>query len=371
MITSLQSLGFQVQVDWASSEIQVVGSGGRVPADSARLDLANSGTSIRFLTALCSLGQGQFFLDGVPRMRQRPIGELVEALNQLGGNVQATEDCPPVLVHANGLPGGSATVRCDRSSQFLSGLLMVLPQAKKYSVVQVAGQLVSRPYIDMTCQLMARFGVDVSCIGTDYSVDPRHSYRGIDLEIEPDASAASYFWAAAAITGGRCRVDGLKLGALQGDVRFLQVLEEMGCEIIADESGTAIYAGPLRGIEVDMNDISDTVQTLAAVALFADGPTTITGVAHNRHKESDRIGDLATELRKLGATVEELPDGLQIVPGPLRNAEIDTYGDHRMAMALALVGLRQPGVVIRDPDCTAKTYPRFFEDLQQVVDSAH
>lgn len=370
MVAGLQSLGFDVQADWDTCTIRVGGQAGAIPQqDSATLDLANSGTSIRFLTALCSVGNGKFVLDGTARMRQRPIRELVDALNQLGGKVSCTDECPPVSVDANGMPGGSATVRCDRSSQFLSALLMVMPQFRDYSVVQVAGDIVSLPYIKMTCRVMSCFGVDVSQIGSDYSVDPRHTYVANNFEIEPDASAASYFWAAAAITGGRCRVEGLKLGALQGDVRFLQVLEEMGCEIIGDETGTAIYGNELKGIEVDMNDISDTVQTLAAVALFAEGPTTITGVAHNRHKESDRIGDLATELRKLGAAVDELDDGLKITPGELRAARIETYDDHRMAMALSLVGLRQPGVVIENPGCTSKTYPGFFDDLKQVIGS--
>lgn len=369
MVAGLQALGFDVRSDWNASTIEVTGEAGRIPASAADLNLANSGTSIRFLTALCAIGQGQFKLDGVSRMRQRPIAELVDALNQLGGQVSCAEGCPPVSVDARGLAGGSATVRCDRSSQFLSALLMVLPQTSKYSVVQVEGRLVSKPYIDMTCQLMSRFGVDVSQIGSDYSIDPRHSYQGLKFEIEPDASAASYFWAAAAITQGRCRVDGLKLGALQGDVRFLQVLEEMGCQIIDDETGSAIYGGPLKGIEVNMNDISDTVQTLAAVALFAEGPTTITGVAHNRHKETDRIADLATELRKLGATVDELSDGLRITPGQLQPAQIETYDDHRMAMALSLVGLRQEGVTILNPGCTSKTYPGFFDDLENVTRS--
>ena len=369
MVNSLNALGFQVEPDWERSLLKVQGQAGVIPANQAVMDLKNSGTSIRFLTALCSLGQGRFTLDGVDRMRQRPIGDLVAALNQLGGSVKCIDGCPPVEIEARGLIGGSAKVAGGMSSQFLSALLMILPQMQKFTVLQVAGALVSQPYVSMTCQVMSQFGVDVTQMSGEYSIDPRHAYTGQDYEIEPDASAASYFWAAAAITGGRCHVEGLKLGAVQGDTRFLQLLEEMGCEIISNETGTAIYGGPLKGIEADMNDISDTVQTLAAVALFAEGPTTIKGVAHNRFKETDRIGNLAIELRKLGAAVEEREDGMVITPRPLRGAEIETYDDHRMAMALSLVGLRQENVVIRDPECVSKTYPGFWEDLKAVAES--
>ncbi len=371
MVAGLQRLGIQLQADWDRSMIIVDGGGGQIRGGDIELDVGNSGTSIRFLTALSALGFGNYRLDGVARMRQRPIGDLAEALNQLGGQVSCRQGCPPVEVRGRGLKGGCTRVESSQSSQFLSALLMILPKTQSFSVLQVKGQLVSQPYVHMTCQVMRQFGVDVTQMTEvgEYSVDPRHQYQGQHYEIEPDATAASYFWAAAAITGGRCRVQGLTLGALQGDVRFLQVLEDMGCQIIADETGTAIYGGDLKGIDVDMNDISDTVQTLAAVALFAEGETRIRGVAHNRLKETDRIGNLAIELRKLGADVQETQDGLVIVPGRLQPAELETYNDHRMAMALSLVGLRQPGVVIRNPGCVAKTYPGFWADLQRVTNA--
>jgi 3-phosphoshikimate 1-carboxyvinyltransferase len=367
MVSGLRSLGIEVQADWSAGRISIEGCAGALPARRAVLHLRNSGTSIRFLTAVCATGNGQFTLDGSTRMRQRPIGDLVDALNHLGGKVRCQQGFPPVEVEGCGLIGGTSQLRCNQSSQFLSALLMVLPCTGKFSVVQVDGRLVSRPYVEMTCRVMGHFGVDVTRLhGLEYSVDPRHVYRGRLYQIEPDASAASYFWAAAAITGGRCRVDGLTPDSMQGDVRFVQVLGDMGCEIITDDTGMAVSGGSLRGVEVDMNDISDTVQTLAAVALFAEGHTVIKGVAHIRHKETDRIGNLAIELRKLGADVREHEDGLTIVPGPLRPAVIETWDDHRMAMALSLAGLRQPGVVIRDPACTGKTYPDFFRDLQRV-----
>jgi len=234
-------------------------------------------------------------------------------------------------------------------------------------VIEIDGPLVSKPYVDMTLAVMRAFGarVEMDRDWRKFEIAPS-GYASQSYDIEPDASAASYFWAAAAIGGGRVLVEGLGRGSLQGDVGFLECLQQMGCEIQEDHSGTTVEGGPLRGIDVDMNAISDTVQTLAAVALFARGPTNIRNVAHIRHKETDRITALATELRKLGATVDERADGLQIVPGSLSGAEIDTYDDHRMAMSLALAGLKLPGVVIRDRECTAKTYPGYWADLDSL-----
>jgi len=234
-------------------------------------------------------------------------------------------------------------------------------------VIEIEGDLVSKPYVAMTVAVIEAFGGRVEMDGDcrRFTV-PLTGYVGREYEIEPDASAASYFWAAAAIAGGRVRVEGLNRASLQGDVAFCDCLAQMGCQVEEDGAGMTVVGGPLRGIDVDMNAISDTVQTLGVVALFAASPTHIRRVAHIRHKETDRIAALATELRKLGGTVEEFADGLRIVPGPLHGATIDTYDDHRMAMSLALVGLAVPGVVIRDPGCTAKTYPRFFEDLEKI-----
>jgi 3-phosphoshikimate 1-carboxyvinyltransferase len=232
--------------------------------------------------------------------------------------------------------------------------------------VNVTGSLVSRPYVDMTLAVMKSFGVKVDSAGLARWLVPSGGYVARDYAIEPDASAASYFWAASAITGGEVTVEGLDQQSLQGDMGFCPCLEQMGCQVVFDDRGTTVVGRPLSGIEVDMNSISDTVQTLAVVALFADGPTTIRGVAHIRHKETDRIAALASELRKLGAAVETREDGLTIVPGELRGATIDTYNDHRMAMSLALAGLRVPGVAINDPGCTAKTYPEYFADLKRL-----
>jgi len=366
MIEALGKLGLGVAHDPQRATIRLSGCGGQIPSRHAKIFAGNSGTTVRFLTAMLTLGHGTYRLDGTPRMRQRPIGDLLDALEQLGARVtsEAGTDCPPVVVRAAGLPGGRATVAGEISSQFLSGLLMAAPLAREPVELSVRGPLVSKPYIEMTLAVMSAFGVSVEVERLSrFAVPGGQMYRSRQYEIEPDASAASYFFAAAAITGGEVTVEGLTDRSIQGDVAFCKCLEQMGCRLRHTANSITVVGRPLQGIEVDMNAISDTVQTLAAVALFADGPTTVSGVAHIRHKETDRIRALATELRKLGAAVEERQDGLRITPGKLHAAQIDTYDDHRMAMSLALVGLATPGIVIRDPGCTAKTYPAFFDDL--------
>ena len=373
MIKGLRRLGFEIQHSAHDAVASVQGTGGNVPVHAAELFVNNSGTTMRFLTPLVALGQGDFRLDGVARMRERPMFDLIEALRPLGVMVEsvAHSGCPPLTVHARGLNGGATTVRGNVSSQFLSGLLMVAPYAKHDVEIEVHGPLVSQPYVEMTRRVMQAFGVEIQQpeVGR-YRVAAGSSYVGCEYAIEPDASAASYFWGAAAVTGGTVQVQGLGRDSLQGDVRFCECLREMGCEVDYSVDSVTVRGGSLRGISVDMNAISDTVQTLAAVSLFAAGTTRITGVGHIRHKETDRIGDLARELRKLGAHVEEFEDGLAITPGTLRGAKIATYQDHRMAMSLALVGLRIPGVMIEDPGCTAKTYPNFFADLRSLSEAA-
>jgi len=369
MIGALRQLGVDVITDRHAATITVSGCAGWLPSGDAELHVGNSGTTIRFLTAMVTLGRGIYRLDGIERMRQRPIGDLLNALSALGASAVSENDnkCPPVVVRAAGLPGGRATVRGDISSQFLSGLLMTTPYADSDVHLAVEGELVSQPYVHMTLAVMRAFDVDVPAEDLSrFDVSAPQRYRACTYNVEPDASAASYFWAAAAITGGRVTVEGLTRDALQGDVAFCDCLGQMGCEVIEGENAITVVGKPLSGIDVDMNAISDTVQTLAAVALFADSPTTIHGVAHIRHKETDRIGDLARELRKFGADVEELPDGLKIEPRSIAGARIETYNDHRMAMSLALVGLRTAGVEIENPDCTKKTYPEFWKDLQSL-----
>jgi len=269
------------------------------------------------------------------------------------------------------LQGGEVAIRGDISSQFLSGLLMAAPCAAKDVAIRIDGPLVSVPYVAMTLRVMEAFGIscDASANYRTLRVPTEKTYCARTYEIEPDASAASYFLAAAAVVGGEVTVEGLGRNSLQGDVAFADCLAQMGCEVRFEADSITVVGRPLHGIDVDMNAISDTVQTLAVVALFAEGPTRIRNVGHIRHKETDRIAAVATELRKLGAVVTELDDALEIVPRNLTAATIATYNDHRMAMSFALAGLRLPGVVIRDPDCTEKTYPKFFQDLKAVTTS--
>ncbi len=376
MIEGLRALEIKVEVRDAGETLVVEGCGGKPPAKSADIFVENSGTTIRFLTALVTLGEGNFSLDGIARMRERPIGDLAAALEQLGAKVtclgetsQGERQCPPVQIKANGLAGGVARIHGNISSQYLSGLLMAAPCARKAVEIEVEGTLVSVPYVAMTQAVMRSFGVETKAAEDFSSIEvPSHGkYRACDYAIEPDASAASYFWAAAAVTGGKVTVTGLNRDSLQGDVGFVDCLEKMGCEVRYEVDSVTVTGGKLCGIDVDMNAISDTVQTLSVVALFAEGTTEIRNVPHIRHKETDRIAAVATELRKLGAKVVEHADGLEITPGAFTPATIDTYNDHRMAMSFAIAGLVHKGVVINDPGCTAKTYPRFFEDLQEIT----
>jgi 3-phosphoshikimate 1-carboxyvinyltransferase len=376
MIAALSSLGFRVQVDpaepigWPAVPTIQVRRGNyanAIPASTADLFVGNSGTSMRFLTALVSLGKGRYRLDGIARMRERPIADLLSALAQLGVNAysERNDGYPPVIVESTGLGGGLARIKADTSSQFLSGLLMAAPLAENEVTIEVEGVVVSEPYITMTLEMMHRFGVSVDRETKNrFHVPLRPCYAAQTFPIEPDASAAGYFLAAAAISAGEVTIPGLGKSSLQGDIRFAEVLAEMGAGVSMRDNGLKLRGGRLRGIEVDMNAISDCVMTLAAVACFADGPTTIRNVAHIRHKETDRLAAVGAELRRIGARVEELADGLRITPRPLTGAAIETYNDHRIAMSMALVGLKVPGIVIRNPGCVAKTYPAFFEDLE-------
>ncbi|MEX2533985.1 MAG: 3-phosphoshikimate 1-carboxyvinyltransferase [Trueperaceae bacterium] len=371
MKRALLDLGFTVEGE--GDKVEVEGLGGKIPSREARLDLRLSGTSIRFLAALVALGKGRFELDGNTRMRERPIGDLLMALNALGANAVAMEgnDCPPLIVEAGGLTGGRAEVAGDRSSQYLSALLMVAPYAHSETVLEVTGELQSKPFIDMTLDLMADFGVEVRRKGYRRFTVPTGGYAARNYRIEGDAMAAGYFWAAAAVTGGRVRVTNLGRASRQGDRRLAEVLEAMGCTVAWGEEWSEVRGpagGKLRGGSFDLNDMPDQAQTLAAVALFANAPVEITNVWNLRIKETDRLLALANELRKFGAQVEERRDGLMIEPPQrLVPAVVETYGDHRMAMAFAVAGLRVPGTEILDPGCVAKTYPGFFDDFRSLA----
>ena len=376
MIDCLRHLGYRIETDWPTVRLLPHGSEAIVPASSAELFVGNSGTTMRFLTALCALGNGRFRLDGVPRMRERPIEDLLDALRSCGVVAQSElgNGCPPVVIEGTGsLNGNGITIRAGLSSQFVSALLMVAPfNDSGHFTVRLEGPIVSEPYIKMTEAIMRDWGArwQMSKDGRTYDFDgdskAEYCWNRDSYAIEPDASAASYFFAAAAITGGTVTVADLSRASLQGDVGFVDVLERMGCRVEECSAGITVHGRPLHGIDVDMNAISDTVMTLGAVACFADGPTRIRNVAHIRHKETDRIRALAMELRKIGAEVEEFDDGLAITPRPLIGAEIETYDDHRMAMSLSLVGLSVPGIVILNPACVAKTYPDYWSDFERL-----
>lgn len=370
MTDSLRRLGIPVEEPEPDTFV-VEGAGGRIPAAEAELFVGNAGTAARFLTAALALGRGRYVLDGVPRMRRRPIQPLLDALDALGVRARSVEGtgCPPVLVEADGLVGGEITMPGDQSSQYFSALLLVGPVTPRGLTLHVAGELVSRPYIDLTAAVMAAFGARMEW-DAEYRrlhVPGGQGYRAADYAVEPDASNASYFLAAAALTGGRVRVPGLGPASRQGDLRLLDALEAMGCTVTRGPDFVEVRgSAQLRGITVDANAYSDMAQTLYALAPFAAGPTEVRNVAHSRLQECDRIAASAAELRRLGQDVEEFPDGLRIIPRPVTPAVVQTYDDHRMAMAFALVGLRVPGIAIADPGCTAKTFPDYWQRLERL-----
>jgi 3-phosphoshikimate 1-carboxyvinyltransferase len=369
MVQSLERLGFAVHEDPVRRELSVLGEGGRIPASSADLYGGNAGTAVRFLTSLVALGRGRFRVDGDERMRQRPIQDLLDALVTLGAEAwsERGNGCPPVIVEARGLGGGEVEVRGDTSSQYASSILMVAPYARRDVQLRVTGGLVGAPFVEMTLRMMEEFGVRAERRDDGILVRAGSRYQARDLAIEPDATAASYFFAAAVLVGGEVTVRRLGRRSLQGDLGFLEVLAQMGARVVlGEESVTVVGDGRLRGIDRDFRGISDTFLTAAALAPFAESPSTIRGIAHTRHQETDRVTAMARELRRLGATVEESAGALRIFPSALRGGEVETYRDHRIAMSLALVGLRIPGIRIRDPGCVAKTFPDYFERLRSL-----
>ena len=363
---ALQTLGFEVQLDEADHEMTVTGQGGTIPVKRAELFIGNAGTAARFLSAFLTLGNGEYVLDGDSRMRERPIQDLIDALHQLGVELEAKNNCPPVEIFAKGLPGGKTTIAGNISSQFLSALLMVAPYARSPIEIEVTTELNSRPYVDMTLAVMKDFGVEIERHGYErFKIQPSFFSPLSSYPIESDASAASYFFAAPAICGGTVRVENMSRDSKQGDIAFLDIVGRMGCNIeerdhVIEVTGT----GTLTGVDADMRDIPDTAQTLAVIAPFAASPTRIRGIASARVKETDRVHATCTELVRLGISVEEHEDGMTIYPcEDIQPAAIETYNDHRMAMAFSLIGLRVDGITIENPSCVSKTFPNFFDVL--------
>jgi 3-phosphoshikimate 1-carboxyvinyltransferase len=368
MVAALERLGFATRWDRRAATIEVGGCGGSIPTPGAELFGGNAGTTVRFLTSLVALGNGRFRVDGDARMRERPIQDLLDALAALG--VAAASErgngCPPVIVDAAGIPGGEARVAGGISSQFTSSILLVAPCAARGVRLTIVGALVGAPFVDMTLALMCRAGVVAERQGDVISVAPGQRYRSGESLIEPDATAASYFLAAAALVGGEVRVEGLGAGSLQGDVAFVDVLAQMGAEVRRESDRVVVVGRELRGIDRDFRDISDTFLTAAALAPFAASPTRIRGIGHTRRQETDRVAAVARELSRLGARVRESEDELVIEPSAVHGGEVETYDDHRMAMSFALIGLRVPGVRIRNPRCVDKTFPEFFRCLESL-----
>jgi 3-phosphoshikimate 1-carboxyvinyltransferase len=360
---------FGVEVSWESDHVRVLGKGGMFKATDEKIDVGNSGTSMRFLTALAALRTGITLLDGSERMRKRPIGELLNGLGELGVRAYSQEgdDCPPVIVQSRGLQGGTAKVKGEESSQFLSGLLIVAPYAQKDVNIEVAGSLASKPYVDITREVMSSFGVEIRSQGYhSFFIKAGRQYLPQKYRIEGDASNASYFFSAAAVCRGRVRVRNLNPATIQGDIGFLEILERMGCRVTRGSDWIEVLGGGLDSVEIDMNEMPDLVPTLAVTAAFARGKTVIQNIGHLRLKESDRIHAVAAELSKMGIQVREGEDGLEILGGKPRGAEIETYNDHRMAMSFAIAGLAVPGVKIKEERCVDKSFPGFWDEFQRL-----
>ncbi len=367
MITALLQLGFELSVDEVGRRVTVRGLNGTIPARSVDLNVGGAGTAMRFLAGFLTLGHGQFRLDGNSRMRQRPIGPLLAVLNQLGITAHSENDdgCPPIVIKNSPrqVSGGSLVIDASLSSQFASALLMPAPLWSNGLKLTVLGEA-GTAFIGMTLRLMRLWGIETFLERDLYVVPGRQQYKAGSFDVEPDATAASYFAAAAALVGGKVKIHGIGRNSVQGDWGFLQILERMGAQIQWDSTGVEIIgSGRPVGVDAEMNTMPDVAPTLAAIAPFASSPTRIRRVGFIRYHESDRIQALATELRRIGAGVRIFDDGLEISPSVLHPATIDSHDDHRIAMAFGVAGLKLRGLRIKNPGCVAKTYPEFFDHL--------
>lgn len=365
--TAKALVGFGVPLFLEGDRIEISGLGGYLSPPKERIFVGNSGTSFRFLTAMASLIKGRTILEGSSRMKSRPIEELLEALRLMGikGHSEEKRDSFVVSIESEGLSGGYIKMGGQESSQFISALLMIAPYAHKKLEIEVSGDLVSKPYVDITIQTMSAFGVNVLREGYRYfSIREGVAYSPCEFQIESDASNASYFFSAAAITGGKVRVEKFNPDSLQGDTDFLRILEEMGCKVIRGEDWVEVQGGELRGIEIDMRKMPDVVPTLAVTSSFARGKTVIKNIGHLRYKESDRLTAIANELKKMGIDVEVGDGSLMIRGGSAHGADIETYNDHRMAMSFAIAGLVLPGIRILGEECVNKSFPTFWKTLE-------
>lgn len=364
---ALEQMG--ITIDDQAGRIVVHGQKGHFAPVTRPIDFRNSGTSMRLFGALVVLGEGPYTLTGTKRMCERPMQALLDSLIQLGVPAHSLKSngCPPVIIVGGRCSGGLTTIDCSVSSQYLSALLLIAPCLPRGLTIDVSRGPVSKPYIDMTVDIMKAFGVALRRDNyTHFEVPGGQTYQAGDYAVEPDASNAGYFWAAAAVTGSRVKVGGLSLNSRQGDVGLANVLEQMGCRVDHDPDGIAVTGGELSAVTVDMGHMPDVVPTLAVVAAFAKGTTVIRNVAHLRVKECDRLAAVAQELAKMGIESRTLDNELHVVGGQPRGAEIDTYDDHRMAMSFAVAGLKIPGIHIQNPDCVAKSFPNYWDIFEQL-----
>jgi 3-phosphoshikimate 1-carboxyvinyltransferase len=368
-IDALRQMGIEIEVN--RTDVRVYGKAGRLESCDAPIYLGNSGTSMRLLTAVAALGKGTYTLTGTARMQMRPIKDLLKALQEMGVRAQALNGngCPPVEVTGGTISADKVRINCQKSSQYLSALLLTAPCTPHGLDIRVTGGPVSRPYVELTIELIKRFGIRFEREGyRKFKVPGGQFYQAGNYWVEPDCSQAAYFWGAAAVTGAQIKVMGISADSAQGDMRFVDLLEQMGCRIFRESDGIAVAGGPLRAIEADMSDMPDQVPTLAVVAAFARGISVIKNVAHLRSKESDRLTATVTELKKMGIGAACTDSGLVVWGGMPRGSLIDTYNDHRIAMSFAIAGLTVPGVCIREEKCVGKSFPAFwrvFEELYQ------
>jgi len=363
-MNALRQMGIRIE-EMTGDRLIIYGAKGILQPSREPIYLGNSGTSIRLLTAISALGKDTYTLMGNDRMAERPIQALIDALGQIGVQARSTHSngCPPVDVSGKNLSGTTVTISCRESSQYLTGLLLMAPCTKGGLKIGVTQGPVSRPYVDMTIDVMAKFGIAIDRQGYDgFQVTGNQAYRSGDYEVEADASQAGYFWAAAAICRKAVKVKGVSQDSCQGDVNFSKVLESMGCAVTNEPDGITVSGGDrLRAVEVDMGDMPDIVPTLAVVAAFAEGATVIKNISHLKSKESDRLTSVVNELIKMGITASCTDDELMVAGGQPRRAEIETYGDHRIAMSFAVAGLATPGTMIRDEHCVEKSFPNYWQ----------
>ena len=366
LMKGLRVLGAQIVS--VSGGLYVNGTAGKLANTGQQIFLGNNGTALRFLTALVCLGQGEYVLTGEKRLCERPVGTLAEALKKMGVNITCTNNCPPVTINANGLAGGKISLKDVESSQYVSALLLCAPYTRQGIELTLRGRVASLPYIDLTLAVMRDFGVKIELEKNKYTVKGGNSYQGREYRVEGDASSASYFFMAAAILQRPIRVMGINRASRQGDIRLLNILEELGCRVDSQENWVEVTGGNLAkgDFTFDLNDMPDMVPTLAVLASFRQGKTTITNVEHLRIKESNRLAAMAAELNRAGVKVKETADGLIITGGKMKPADIQTYNDHRIAMSFAIASLGVPGINILDKKCVDKSFPEFWEELAKI-----